>query len=130
MSLDDAPIVLRFADLFDNLGTDALGYSSRSGQLSGRTIAIEGYLAHVHAHGPAPAALMLVDQPGLCPDCSPSPAAAITVVHSGTTSELDAESPVRVEGRLDFGFRVDEGVASFIRIEQASIVPVSVRSGS
>jgi hypothetical protein len=126
MPRDEPPIELCFADLFDNLGTDAIGYSSRSAQLSGHMICIEGYLAHVHSHGPAPAALMLVDQPGLCPDCSPTPAAVITVMRSEPAPGLHAEAPVRVEGMLDFGFRIDEGVASFIRIEHASIMPVIV----
>ena len=31
------------------------------------------------------------------------------------------ERPVRVIGRLDYGFRIDDGVASFLRIEQAVI---------
>ncbi len=124
MPRDDVPKVLGFGDLFDNLGTDALGYSTRAEQLSGRLIVIEGYLAHVHAHGPAPAALMLVDQPGLCPDCSPAPAAVITLMRSEPSPDTDARGPVRVEGLLDFGFRIDEGVASFVRIEKASIAPV------
>ena len=31
------------------------------------------------------------------------------------------EHPVRVVGRLDYGFRIDAGVASFLRIEQAAV---------
>ena len=34
------------------------------------------------------------------------------------------ERPVRVVGRLDYGFRIDAGVASFLRIEQAAVFPV------
>lgn len=125
MRPDETPAALGFADLFDNIGTDDLRYSSRAEQLSGRMIVIDGYLAHVHAHGPAPATLMLVDQPGLCPDCAPAPAAVISVMRPEPAAFVDAHGPVRVEGRLDFGFRIDEGTASFIRILQASIAPVA-----
>lgn len=125
MPLDEPPAILGFADLFDDIGSAALRYSSRAQQLSGRMMVIDGYLAHVHAQGPAPAALMLVDQPGLCPDCAPAPAAVITVIPSGPTAAIESQALVRVEGRLDFGFRIDEGTASFIRILQASIAPVA-----
>ena len=124
MLRDESPAVLGFADLFDNIGTDELRYSSRAELLSGRMIIIDGFLAHVHAHGPAPAALMLVDQPGLCPDCAPAPAAVIMVMGARPTSKPNEHGAVRVQGRLDFGFRIDDDVASFIRIEGASIEPV------
>lgn len=121
-TVDQVPLGVTFADLFDNIGTDQLGYSARAGELAGRDVVIEGYLAHVHAHGPAAAATMLVDQPGLCPDCSPVPPAAITLLDASRMADVGA-GPVRVIGRLDFGFRIIDGVASFIRIERASIAP-------
>ena len=118
------PLRLRFADLFDNLGTDAIGYSAKAAQLSGRQVVVEGFIAHTHAHGPAPSALLLVDQPGLCPDCSPAPAAVITLQGASADAATGAHA-VRVSGRLDFGFRIDDRVASFIRIEQAAVEPIT-----
>lgn len=124
MSDEARPVPVEFADLFDHLGTNDLGYSTNAARLSGRNVVIQGYLAHTHAHGPAPSALMLVDQPGLCPDCSPVPAAVITLQGVGAF-DADGVRAVSVTGRLDFGFRVDDGVASFVRIEQAAISPLA-----
>lgn len=120
MSPDREPLELSFADLFDNLGTDHLGYSAQAAKLSGREVSIEGFLAHAHSHEPSATSLMLVDQPGLCPDCSPVPAAVISL-QGAESIEASGERAVRVVGRLDFGFRIDDGVATFIRIEQAAI---------
>ena len=117
----DLPRPLGFADLFDHLGTDDLRYSPAAQALSGSKIVIEGFLAH--AHGPRPA-MLLVDQPGLCPDCSPVPAAVITLCGAQLQLQECAERPVRVIGRLDYGFRIDAGVASFLRIEQAAVFPL------
>jgi hypothetical protein len=65
--------------------------------------------------------LLLVDQPGLCPDCSPVPAAVITLPGASCAPREGDERPVRVVGRLDYGFRIDAGVASFLRIEGAAL---------
>ena len=121
MPRDHVPVALRFADLFDHLGTDHLRYSAAAQALSGRDVAIEGYLSH--AHGPRPA-MLLVDQPGLCPDCSPAPAAVITLQGVSPFPQAGADRPVRVVGRLDYGFRIDAGVASILRIEAAAVFPV------
>src|SRR5262245_14077446 len=121
MPRDHMPLSLRFADLFDHLGTDHLRYSAAAQALSGRDVAIEGYLSH--AHGPQPA-MLLVDQPGLCPDCSPAPAAVITLHGASSFPKAHADRPVRVVGRLDYGFRIDAGVASILRIEDAAVFPV------
>jgi hypothetical protein len=114
---DDAPLRLGFADLFDHLGTDDLRYGAAAQTLSGHLVAIEGFLAH--AHGPRPA-MLLVDQPGLCPDCAPAPAAVITLAGARSFPQ-SVERPVRVVGRLDYGFRIDHGVASILRIEGAVV---------
>jgi hypothetical protein len=121
MPPDRVPLALGFADLFDHLGTDDLRYGAAAQVLSGRDVAIEGYLAH--AHGPRPA-MLLVDQPGLGPDCSPAPAAVITLCGAWPLPQAGAERPVRVVGRLDYGFRIDAGVASILRIEDAAVFPV------
>ncbi len=95
------PLAIGFADLFDHLGTDELRYSATADQLSGRAVAIEGYLSH--AHGPNPA-MMLVDQPGLCPDCSPVPAAVITI--TGAPAFLAEGEDRPVQGCRTAGLRL------------------------
>ena len=125
MPPDRAPQKLGFADLFDHLGTGDLRYSAAAQTLSGCNVAIEGFLSH--AHGPKPA-MLLVDQPGLCPDCSPAPAAVITLCGARPRLQVGDDRPVRVVGRLDYGFRVDAGVASILRIEEA--VVFSVEAGA
>lgn len=109
---------LGFADLFDGLGTDALRYSAAAQSLSGREVVIEGFVAH--AHGPGSATL-LVSEPGLCPDCSPVPAAVITM-QPARPLMVEGETPVRVAGRLDYGFRIDAGTASMLRLEAARLL--------
>jgi hypothetical protein len=113
------PLALRFEDLFDDVGTFELRYSAAARELSGREIVIDGYLAH--AHGPH-ALLSLVDQQGLCPDCSP--VAAIALLDAKAPMRAGDDGPVRVHGRLDFGLRIDGGVASMLRIENAAVQPV------
>jgi hypothetical protein len=114
-----APLALRFEDLFDHVGTLDLRYSAAARELSGREVMIEGYLAH--AHGPQ-ARLSLVDQQGLCPDCSP--VAAIALIDAKAPMRAGDDGPVRVRGRLDYGLRIDDGVASMLRIENAALAPV------
>ncbi|MDP2411611.1 MAG: hypothetical protein Q8M26_15160 [Pseudolabrys sp.] len=123
--MDGAPLAIGFADLFDHLGTDDLRYSATADQLSGRAVAIEGFLSH--AHGPSPA-MMLVDQPGLCPDCSPVPAAVITITGAPAYLAEGDDRPVKVVGLLDYGFRIDAGVATFMRIAEATVIPLETRS--
>src|ERR1044072_2149119 len=120
MPRDAVPLTLGFADLFDHLGPDEVRYSAAAKDLSGRDVAIEGFLSP--AHGPRPA-LLLVDQPGLCPDCSPVPAAVITLPRASCAPREGDGRPVRVVGRLDSGFRIDAGVASILRIEGAALEP-------
>src|SRR3989475_2617467 len=112
-----APLALRFADLFDHLGTMDLRYSAAARALSGSEVVIEGYLSRSHGLEPA---LSLVDQPGVCPDCSP---AVATIALTGARMPLQEgqDGAVRVTGRLDYGFRIDAGVASFLRIEAALV---------
>src|SRR5712691_1894384 len=112
------PLMLRFDDLFDHAGTLDLRYSASARELSGREVMIEGYLSQ--SHGPHPR-WTLVDQPGACPDCSPVPAIALP----GARAPMRAgdDGPVRVRGRLDYGLRIDDGVASMLRIEHATIWP-------
>ena len=126
---ESAPLVIGFSDLFDALGTTELRYSDRARALSGRAIAIDGFLSQPHVPLAAP---MLVDQPGVCPDCSPVPAAAIALPGLraaprfqavSTTGNSPDDRPVRIVGRLDFGFRITDGTASMLRIEHARVEP-------
>ena len=120
MPRDAMPLSLSFTDLFDHLGTEEVRYSAAAKELSGCAVAIEGFLSP--AHGPRPT-MLFVDQPGLCPDCSPAPAAVITLPGTSSSPREGDERPVRVVGRLDYGFRIDAGVASILRIEGAALEP-------
>jgi hypothetical protein len=111
-------LTVGFSDLFDQLGTDEVRYSGAAKKLSGREVEIKGFLSH--AHGPRPSVL-LVDQPGICPDCAAVPPAVITLQGATPLLNEGGEQPVRVVGRLDYGFRIDAGVASFLRIEEAAV---------
>ena len=123
MLRDGPPLALGFADLFDHLGTDEVRYSASAQTLSGRDVAIEGFLSHAHGSRDS---MLLVDQPGVCPDCSPAPAAVITLQGTSSFPQEGDVRPVRVIGRLDYGFRIDAGVASILRIEQAAVYPVEI----
>jgi hypothetical protein len=118
-SADAGPLAVEFADLFDHLGTADLRYSAAIAALDGRDVVIEGYLSHPHLPGYDPS---LVDQPGLCPDCSPVPAAAICL--PGARAPLTADDGPRlilVIGRLEFGLRIVNGTASMLRIIASTI---------
>jgi hypothetical protein len=120
-SAGGGPLAVEFADLFDHLGTLDLRYSATIAAFNGRDVSIEGYLSHPHVPG---AELSLVDQPGLCPDCSPVPAAAICL--PGARAPLAADggpSLVLVRGRLEFGLRIVHGTASMLRIMASTIRP-------
>jgi hypothetical protein len=106
-----------FAELFDALGTDALGYGAGAKNLSGSRVAVEGFLSHSHGFDRS---ISLVQQPGLCPDCAGVPVAVIALPGIAMTPREGAR-PVRVVGRLDFGLRIVGGTASMLRIEDAAI---------
>jgi hypothetical protein len=112
------PLAVTFADLFDHLGTPDISYSAAARDLSGRAVVIEGYLSRSHGFH---STVSLVDQPGLCPDCSPAPAAVIALPDLRAPMQ-EGDGAVRVAGRLDYGLRVVDGVASLLRIEETRIV--------
>ena len=125
VSTNGGPRVVEFADLFDHLGTVDLRYSATAAALSGREVSIEGYLSHPHVPG---GDLSLVDQPGLCPDCSPVPAAAICLPGARAPIMADGGSRlILVRGRLEFGLRIVNGTASMLRIMASAVrlVPAS-----
>jgi hypothetical protein len=114
------PLAVRFEDLFDHVGTLDVRYGAAVRELSGRDVVIEGYL--VRPHGPHQL-LSLVDQQGVCPDCSP--VAAISLLGALAPIREGDEGTVRVRGRLDYGFRIDDGTASMLRIENATVQAVA-----
>ena len=114
------PLAVTFADLFDHLGTVDVRYSAMAQGLNGQEVTIEGFLSLPHGFVPT---LSLVDQPGACPDCSPVPVAVIAL--PGTRPPMrvgEVEDTVRVVGKLDYGLRIADGVASMLRIEAARLL--------
>jgi hypothetical protein len=108
---------LKFSDLFDGRGSDALAYSAHCAAWTGREVEIAGYLSQDH---PGAGRAMLVEEPGVCPDCSAVPVACMAL--PGFVAPAGAHA-VRVRGRLSFGFAVDDaGNASFLRLEGARVV--------
>lgn len=112
---------VEFEQLFEGLGSFEMRYNPRAAALSGQAVEIEGVLAPVHLDADR---FLLTDRPGQCADCSPVPVPAIFLpdlyVPKGNRP---GETWVRVRGILRFGFEVRaDGYASFIRIEDATIV--------
>ena len=83
-------MLLKFSDLFDGLGTGALCYSELCKAYSGTEIELAGYLTQAHVEA---GQVLLVDQPGACPDCSPAPVACLAL--PGFTF-ASTETPVQV----------------------------------
>ena len=107
---------LKFSDLFDGAGSDALRYSARCAALSGNEVELTGFLSQAH---PETGRVMLVEAPGICPDCSAAPVAALELPGFAMAQ---GGAAVRLRGRLSFGFAVDEkGNASYLRLEGARI---------
>ena len=122
MPRDGAPLVLGFADLFDHLGTDDLRYSAACAELSGRDVVdrrvplpcARPARRDVAGRSAGPLSRLLAGA-----GCGHH--AARRVVPFPQEGE---DRPVRVVGRLDYGFRIDGGVASILRIERAAVLPV------
>jgi hypothetical protein len=112
------PLGLSFAELFDHLGTANLCYSARAQVLSGREVVIEGFLSRPHGAQPG---LSLVSEPGVCPDCAVVPVPAIALPDACAPADARGDARVRVRGRLGYGFHIDSGVASMLRIEAATL---------
>ena len=109
-------MLLKFSDLFDGLGSAELRYSELCKAYSGREIELAGYLSQAHVQS---GQVLLVDQPGACPDCSPAPVACLALPGFSIAS---ADSAVRLRGRLSYGFVLDaDGNGSFLRLEGARV---------
>jgi hypothetical protein len=63
--------------------------------------------------------VMLVSRQGECPDCSPSPVAA--VILPGFRPPKHASGAVTLRGRLAYGFAIQNGIASYLRLERARV---------
>jgi hypothetical protein len=109
-------VLLKFSELFEGLGTDALAFSSRCHSLSGEEVEIRGWLSQAHDGSRA---VMLVNRQGDCPDCSPAPVAA--VILPGFRPPKRAAGAVTLRGRLSYGFAIHNGIASYLRLERARV---------
>ena len=108
--------MLKFSDLFDGLGTQALSYSEVCKAYSGTEVELVGYLSRAHVEA---GQVLLVDHPGACPDCSPAPVACLALPGFAFAS---SDTPVRLRGRLAYGFALDvDGNGSFLRLEGARV---------
>ena len=110
---------LGFADLFDHARHRRRCATARRAREPVRPRRGDRRLSVARARS-APRRCSLVDQPGVCPDCSPVPAAVIALPDAPSFPREGEERPVRVVGRLDYGFRIDDGTASMLRIEGRS----------
>jgi hypothetical protein len=108
---------LKFSDLFEGIGTPELAYSQDICRaLSGQDVELAGWLSLSH---PGKGRVMLVSEPGVCPDCSPLPVACLDLPGFQPPRGPTA---VRLRGRLSYGFRCEaDGTASFLRLEEARI---------
>ena len=109
-------MVLKFSDLFEGLDSDGLKYSPRCDSLSGEEVEIRGWLSQAHDGSRT---VMLVSRQGECPDCSPSPVAA--VILPGFRPPKRASGAVTLRGRLSYGFAIQNGIASYLRLERARV---------
>src|SRR4051812_12684360 len=94
---------LSFKELFDGLGTQALNYSGRCADLDGKDVELKGYLSRVHDGSQD---VLLVNEPGACPDCSAVPVAALLLC-GFKMKKIPGEKAVKVRGTLSYGFRID-----------------------
>ena len=113
-----APRRIGFDALYDALGSEQMRFSERAKALSGSDVLITGFLTAAHDDA---GRMVLTDAPGVCPDCSPAPAAAVYL--PGFAARIAAtRGAVRLVGRLEFGFEIDAaGNATFLRLHNARI---------
>ena len=109
--------------LFDDIGTERLRYSARCAHLTGDWVQFEAHVSRSHDD----TRWLAVDVAGACPDCSPTPVAALQLPDFELPEARDPSTPLTLRGRLSYGFQVDDtGTASFLRLEQAHVVEESV----
>jgi hypothetical protein len=109
-------VLLKFSELFDGLGSVDLRFSTACDDYSGKEVEIRGWLSQAHDGSRT---VMLVNRQGDCPDCSPSPVAA--VILPGFRAPKRATGAVTLRGRLSYGFAIRNGIASYLRLERARV---------
>jgi hypothetical protein len=109
-------MLLKFSELFERVGTADLRFSSVCSDYSGKEVEIRGWLSQAHDGSRT---VMLVNRQGDCPDCSPSPVAA--VILPGFRLPKHANGAVTLRGRLSYGFAIRNGIASYLRLERARV---------
>jgi hypothetical protein len=109
-------VLLKFSELFEGIGTAGLKYGSRCEGLSGEEVEIRGWLSQAHDGSRT---VMLVNRQGDCPDCSPTPVAA--VILPGFRPPKHVSGAVTLRGRLSYGFAIQNGIASYLRLERARV---------
>ena len=86
--------------------------------LTGEWVQLSAFIVRTHDD----TRWMAVDQTGACPDCSPSPVAAIQLPGVELAPGISTELPLRLRGHLSYGLLIGEdGYASFLRLEQAHL---------
>lgn len=109
---------IAFSSLFERRDGVTMGYSRRAAALHDSQVELSGFLAPAHDGSDR---VMLVSRPGVCPDCAPEPVAAIQLP-GFLVGSLASTRPVRLRGRIAFGFALDAGGhASFLRLLDARI---------
>jgi hypothetical protein len=109
-------VLLKFSELFDGVGTADLRFSTACNDYSGKEVELRGWLSQAHDGSRT---VMLVNRQGDCPDCSPSPVAA--VILPGFRPPKRAAGAVTLRGRLSYGFAIRNGIASYLRLERARV---------
>src|SRR5258706_6984623 len=110
---------LKFGDLFEGLGCETLNFGPGCAAFSGKEVEIQGYLSPAHDGS---GSVLLVNEPGACPDCSVAPVASIRLSGFSIPKNLKAETPVKMHGTLSYGLMIDkQSNASFLRLEGARI---------
>jgi hypothetical protein len=109
-------VLLKFFELFEGVGTADLRFSAACNHYSGQEVEIRGWLSQAHDGSRT---VMLVNRQGDCPDCSASPVAA--VILPGFRPPKRANGAVTLRGRLSYGFAIRNGIASYLRLEQARV---------
>jgi hypothetical protein len=115
-----SPRPVGFDELFEGLGTPDLAYRAAAQALDCARVTLAGFVVPVHGREDR---FLLVDAPGACPDCSPSPVPAITLPGlRGRPSAATREARVVLCGRLEVGFAIGaDGDASYLRLRDARL---------
>jgi len=111
-------VPLNLQDLFEKEGANALRYAFLCEARSGERGDLEAFVVRTHDDRQ----WMAIDQPGACPDCAPSPVAAMQLPGFDLPAGTDLAQPLILRGRLSCGFAVSsQGEASFLRPERACL---------